>query len=259
VNDILIEETYAPGLDECFSRDAIPQLRDPRSIRVGGEPLLLIYRVASLPDPARTADLWRKICRQEGLVGVHLCAVQSFGIGDPRPYGFDSAVEFVPPHVDRELLDPKQWPGINPDFEGYLERYSSVVRRCLERPRPEYPWYRGAFPAWDNTPRRGRRAHILVESSPKLYEEWLQKVVEQSLERAPAEEPLVFINAWNEWAEGAYLEPDQRLGHAHLQATRRAACNAVANQLKKMGIEADGAHLEAMLESRSHLFDLGPR
>ncbi|HEX6894261.1 MAG TPA: glycoside hydrolase family 99-like domain-containing protein, partial [Bryobacteraceae bacterium] len=87
-------------------------------------------------------------------------------------------------------------------------------------PPAKYPLFRGVMPAWDNTPRRRNKARIVVHSSPELYERWLSAMVKQSVETA--QDAFVFINAWNEWAEGAYLEPDQRLGRARLEATRRA-------------------------------------
>jgi hypothetical protein len=83
------------------------------------------------------------------------------------------------------------------------------------------------MPAWDNTPRRGTKAHILVYASPDKYEEWLYEMVSQSLRRS-SPEPFVFINAWNEWAEGAFLEPDQKLGRARLEATRNAVRRATS-------------------------------
>jgi SAM-dependent methyltransferase len=218
--EVLIAQDYA-NAGEAFMRDIIPYFRDPRYIRVKGAPMLLVYRVSQLPDPMKTARIWREVCASEGIAEIHLCAVQSFGIDDPRQYGFDAAVEF-PPHTKRALVDPHSFPGIGADFEGYLEDYPTIVENQLQRTWPEYTWYRGVMPGWDNTARRGTRAHILVHSSPELYEHWLRTVAEQAQRRAPLEEPVLFVNAWNEWAEGAYLEPDRKSGHARLSATGRA-------------------------------------
>jgi hypothetical protein len=151
-------------------------------------------------------------------------------------------VEF-PPHTKRALLDPGSFPGLHADFEGYLEDYPTIVENQLVKPIPDYVWYRGAMPAWDNTPRRGSRAHILVDSSPQQYERWLAALVAQARERAAIQEPLIFVNAWNEWAEGAYLEPDQHYGHARLSATLRALTN---------GREASQARAIAQAASQSH-------
>ncbi len=220
VDEVLIAQDYSRA-GEQFIRDVIPYFKDPRYIRVNGAPMLLVYRVNHLPDPVQLTQTWRRVCANEGVGEIHLCAVQSFGIDDPRQYGFDAAVEF-PPHTARALIDPPSFPGIGHDFEGYLEDYPTIVENQLLRPWPDYTWYRGVMPAWDNTARRGTRAHILVHSTPELYEHWLSTLVEQTRDRSPLEEPVVFVNAWNEWAEGAYLEPDRKYGHARLLATRRA-------------------------------------
>jgi len=219
-DDVLIAQDYS-GAGERFIREIIPFFKDPRYIRINGAPMLLVYRVSQLPDPVRTAQIWRKVCASEGIGEIHLCAVQSFGVDDPRQYGFDAAVEF-PPHTKRALVDPHSLPGIGADFEGYLEDYPTIVENQLARPWPDYVWYRGVMPAWDNTARRGTRAHILIHSSPELYEHWLRVLVEQTHQVAAVQEPVLFVNAWNEWAEGAYLEPDRRFGHARLAATSRA-------------------------------------
>jgi hypothetical protein len=151
--------------------------------------------------------------------------VQSFDALDPRTAGFDAAVEF-PPHVTRALLDLTSIPGLRDDFKGYAEDYATIVRNQLSLTLPDHILYRGVMPAWDNTPRRGTSAHIVLNSSPERYEEWLYGLAKQALSRQTAQEPILFVNAWNEWAEGAYLEPDQKHGHARLRATRSALTRA---------------------------------
>ena len=218
--EVLIAQDFS--WDSCvrFIRDVIPILQDPRYIRVGNAPMLLVYRANLLPDTLNLTKRWREICAEAGIAELHLCAVQSFGIDDPATYGFDAAVEF-PPHTKHIPCDPWSFPGIDPDFTGFLEDYPGVVRGQLARPWPDYKLYRGVMPAWDNTPRRGNKAHILVHSDAATYENWLYEMLKESKKR-PGQEPLVFINAWNEWAEGAYLEPDQQFGHTRLEATRNA-------------------------------------
>lgn len=224
--DVLLSQDYTSGWEHRFIRDVLPALADPRYIRVGGEPLLLVYRASLIPDPARAMDVWRTVAMRELGVDLHLAAVQSFGLGDPRFYGFDAAVEF-PPHTARFLLDYDQVPGVIPSFSGYLEDYRAVMLHQLGLDIPDYRWYRGSMPSWDNTARRGSSAHILVNSSPELYEGWLRKLLLQSMSRATIHEPLVFVNAWNEWAEGAHLEPDEKHGRAWLHATYNALRNAL--------------------------------
>lgn len=217
---VLIHQDYSGTFAEDFIGDVIPVMQDPRYIRLNGKPVLLVYRVDQLPNPHMVARRWRRSCIDAGLGSPHLCAVQSFGIGDPRDYGFDAAIEF-PPHVQRAPISPRTLPGLRSDFEGYVEDYRTIVNNQINVKWPNYSLYRGVMPAWDNTPRRGSRSRIVAHSTPELYELWLSEMVGQTVARS-AEESAIFINAWNEWAEGAYIEPDQRFGRARLIATKAA-------------------------------------
>ena len=245
-DEVLMKQDYTEGFAEQFIRDVIPSLKDRRYIKIGDAPILLVYRVDLLPDAPATARRWRQICAQEGIPKIHLAAVQSFGIADPRPYGFDAAVDF-PPHTQRELIDHRKFRGISPDFAGYLEDYLKVARNQVNQPPPPFVRYRGVMPAWDNTPRRMNRAHICVNSSPAAYQAWLERIVEQTMARSAVQEPLVFLNAWNEWAEGAYLEPDSRNGYARLKATGRGLCRGMAAHFERHGFRVTEQMVERAL------------
>jgi len=248
--DILLAQDYSPGWAERFIRELLPVLADRRYIQVRGEPLLLVYRANVIPEVERTLETWREVAAAELGLDLHLAAVQSFGFGDPRPTGFDAAVEF-PPHTTRFLVDHDRVPGVDPRFAGYLEDYRAVMHHQLALELPDYRWYRGAMPSWDNTARRGHLAHILLGSSPEAYEQWLRKLVLQALCRSSVDEPLVFVNAWNEWGEGTHLEPDEEHGRAWLEATDAALRDALRQFHASRGraLSPDGAaeHLRSSL------------
>jgi glycosyltransferase involved in cell wall biosynthesis len=230
-SEILMAQTYDEGSGLRFIKDVLPILKDPRYICVDGAPLLLVYRVSELKNPVGVAQAWRNAARENGIDRLHLCAVQSFGISDPRYYGMDSAIEFSPPHVDRMLVDPKRVHGTNPDFEGYLEDYISVAMRSINHFPVDYVRYRGLFPRWDNTARRKTKGHVLINDSPKAYGQWLRFLVREAMLRRNQQEPLIFINAWNEWAEGTYLEPDEVYGRAFLEVTYDALCEGIIDHV----------------------------
>jgi len=230
-DEILIAQTYEEGDASRFIMDVLPMLKDPRYIRVDGSPLLLVYRVADMKDPIGTVQTWRRAAQADGINHLHLCAVQSFGISDPRPYGFDAAVEFAPPHTDRMLIDPRRVYGVNPDFKGGLEDYISVAMRSINHPAVSYIHYRGIFPRWDNTGRRQRKGHIFINESPKAYAQWLRFLVREAMLRREQQEPLIFINAWNEWGEGAYLEPDVIYGRSFLEVTYDALSEGIIDHV----------------------------
>jgi hypothetical protein len=88
---------------------------------------------------------------------------------------------------------------------------------CMNWIRPTFPHFPCCFVGWDNTARRGRHAIIIVGSTPESFRRVLARVAGGVLNKDP-EERVVFINAWNEWAEGMYLEPDAKFGHGWLEA-----------------------------------------
>ena len=156
----------------------------------------------------------------------------------------DAAVEFSPPHVGRMLVDPAGVRGIDPEFSGYLEDYIAVASNSIAAQKPDYVWYRGLFPRWDNTARRKRAAHILINESTKAYGYWLRHLVREALARKDEKAPFVFINAWNEWAEGAYLEPDEGYGRAWLEVTREALLEGIVDYTRVPTVQTERAFVD---------------
>lgn len=223
--EILMAQDPTRADDERFIADLLPHFRDPRYIRVADKPLLIVYRIGVLPDPPATAELWRETCRREGIGELYLCAAKTYDTADPTVYGFDASVEF-PPHAMRTPPANPRFEITNPDFRGQIIDYRQFVLDTLARPAPAYVVHPTVMPAWDNTPRRPDMSLTFVNATPEIYEIWLREAVARTIERRAEPERLVFINAWNEWAEGAHLEPDQRYGHQYLRATQRALTNA---------------------------------
>jgi len=98
----------------------------------------------------------------------------------------------------------------------------------LGKPDSGFKRFRCVTPMWDNTARRRKGAHIYTGSTPQLYEAWLAEMARRTIEKSPPEERIVFINAWNEWAEGCHLEPDLEWGRQYLEATKAALDTATA-------------------------------
>jgi len=201
----------------------ISVFKDERYIKVDGKPMLLVYRADLLVDSISLTKRWREIAKEAGFPDLHLCAVQFYGIENPADYGFDAAVEF-PPH---KFIGPENRPDrteeiTNPEFSGGIVDYRKVLSQAIRRTVPDYQCYRGIIPSWDNTARRQHTGHIFVNASAKLYQFWLSYLVDYTKKYLPNGQEFVFINAWNEWAEGAHLEPDLKNGRAYLEATLSA-------------------------------------
>jgi len=222
--DILLAQEHSLENDAQFIEDALPILKDPRYIRCDGKPVLLVYRAKLLTDAAATTECWRKRCMSAGLPGLHLVAVQR-DITDPRPLGFDALVEFPPHGLHFERIN-EDVSGLDESFRGNIYDYAASMRQACQPRATDFPLYRGIMPSWDNTPRRMHDAQIFHGASPALYQQWLETILRESNSRQGNGDQFVFVNGWNEWAEGAMLEPTQDLGKDYLEATRTALQNS---------------------------------
>lgn len=233
---ILVTQEYGEEDDRRHMQSLAQVFADERYIRVDGKPLFLVYRSSSMPDSKRTTEIWREEAHRLGIGELYLCRVESrFDLGDPVALGFDAAVEFQPHFLS---LPPPQYSGrrwllhrkLGMVPKGYRENcivdYEEGVGRLIDRPHPGYLRHRGVAPSWDNSPRRAREAIILHNANPDVYERWLKIVIERTVAECLTNR-MVFINAWNEWAEGCHLEPCQKWGRAYLESTRRALDSAV--------------------------------
>ncbi|HZF97383.1 MAG TPA: glycoside hydrolase family 99-like domain-containing protein [Pseudoxanthomonas sp.] len=220
-HDIFVVQQHSAEDDLAFIAYIAPYLRDPRYLRIEGKPLLLVYRPDLLPDLQETAARWRRACRENGIGELHIAYVQGFERTDPNHIGFDAAVEFPPNLSNPQNLTTDQRL-LNPEFEGEVLDWRELAADYSARGMPAYPLYPGVNVGWDNEPRRPAKSRVYAHASPRGYRDWLRNTIWNRLANRRPPERLVFINAWNEWAEGAVLEPDSALGHAWLNATREA-------------------------------------
>jgi hypothetical protein len=222
---LLQPQTYSAEDDLAHIRWLLPALRDRRAITVNGKPMFLVYRATDLPDPAKTCDTWRREVEREGLPGIHLVAVETaWDLGwDATQVGFDAKVLFQPQFGWLITHVAKQHGQLAVPAKDELQVYNyDVVRGAVIDLEPvDYRRYECVFPGWDNTPRVRERAVVIHNSTPSGYEAWVRDAVARASVE-PSDHRIVFLNAWNEWAEGCHLEPDLRHGHAYLEATRRA-------------------------------------
>ena len=229
-HDILLKQVYSATDDVQHVRSLISVFKDPRYIKVDGKPVFLVYRIGHLPEPAETIRRWREEADRAGLPGLYLANVESFAgeHGAASRLPLDAAVEFAP---DWECLSRRRgpfrraWSSIQkragrPVLDR-IWRYPAVAEAMRRKPETGYLRYRCVTPMWDNTARRKDHPTILVDSTPEVYERWLAETVKAFVPPS-SDENFVFINAWNEWAEGSHLEPCQKWGRAYLDATRRA-------------------------------------
>ncbi|MCS6996159.1 MAG: glycoside hydrolase family 99-like domain-containing protein [Casimicrobiaceae bacterium] len=231
---------------------------DPRAITIEGRPVFMIYRPHYIPDLEEMFDLWRNEAIRRGLKGLYLVAIKQYEF--PRPElirHFDAIMQFAPfeamyspTYRGPKGLEQERW--LQPlrrlpeAWQRRLRRwkdtlypqrteydYESLWAHLITRPtreldRPSMP---GAFIDWDNTARYGKRARLFLGASPERFRYWFGRLVERVAFR-PEPENIIWINAWNEWAESTYLEPDERYGYAYIEAVRDALASVSASKTR---------------------------
>lgn len=241
-NDILIAQNYREDFDawEAHFDYFVRFFRDERYIRHEGKPVLLIYKPQLITNCREMILFWRRLAVEQGLPGLYVgfqhCSAFAF---DMEGLGFDFGVEFEPMYtiktmkpVGKSCKDRFIFALKNPAWflKRTLERvsgrpeiydYDDVWQRIITRKHTSDKIYPGAFPSWDNTPRRGKKAIVFRGSTPEKFALYLKKyAAELTASGRNYDNGFMFINAWNEWAEGAHLEPDEVNRYGYLEAVR---------------------------------------
>jgi lipopolysaccharide biosynthesis protein len=227
---VLMKQDYA-GNERSHGRWLAQAFRDPRYVRVDGKPLFLVYRASELPDPVHMTRVWRDEAMAAGVGEIFLCRIEGFPSerADPRPLGFDASVDFAPDwqlysrslakhagRFARELTPRGRIAGTYRAFD-----YDDFKERILAKPSPTHLRFPCVTPGWDNSARRRHDSFVLKNPTPEAYLDWVVRA-SKSAPVTPGGDSLVFVNAWNEWGEGAHLEPDQKWGRSFLEAHRAA-------------------------------------
>jgi glycosyltransferase involved in cell wall biosynthesis len=221
--EVLISQGYRANDDQLLINDFARHFADPRYVRLQGRPLLMIYRPSLIPDASKVIARWRSLIAERFGENPIIVMGQSFDDNDPRIYGMDGAIEFPPHKITKNI------PLMNADvqildetFSGQVYKYDDVIKSSLDEVPPGFPLIKTVVPSWDNDARRQGTGLVIHGSTPTKYETWLSALVERARHDTFFGESIVCINAWNEWCEGAYLEPDLHFGSAYLNATGRA-------------------------------------
>ena len=230
-SDVLLKQEYSDEDDFNHIQELITYFNDERYIKVNGKPMFIIYRPNLFPDIRRTIALWRTEVKKAGFPDLYIGCTKAVDYENLlNENGFDFAFEFQPSFSNRP----------QPIKNSFLRRYFIEFLRRIKAPiknKYELVYDYEAFaklqidrgfksncyptitPMWDNSARRKVNYFILHNSTPDKYKYWLKHLKDNyPWEKMP--EPFLFINAWNEWAEGSYLEPDTKNGLKYLEAVK---------------------------------------
>ena len=222
-NRILIEQTY-PGLVDAEEHfyTLLDAFLDERYIKINGKNLFAIFCPEDLKNANNFIDRWRELARAESAPDFYFLAIQNHS-WSRRSADFDGFTT-NPPCAFRQFQNRIKRINFNGKAyqlkpEGpYVLSYEEYVKKVSSAPFWEDRNYPCVVPNWDNTPRTKKNGFVYLGSTPSLYKRHLQEAVDLVSSR-PADERIVFIKSWNEWAEGNYLEPDLLHGRDYLKAT----------------------------------------
>ena len=242
---MIFEQLY-PGEEDYKNHffNVLPAFKDYRYITVEGKPLFIIFNPHMVPDVSDFISLWNRLAIENGLSGVYfVCRYAALPEINSRNYldieavaderydemftkGFNGVNSITLKYAEfraKSLIHKAISSTLRKHFDGYIEKYKykDIIKNIIMKQDYREGVYPTIIPRWDRSPRAGRRAIVYYDSTPELF----RKSVEMALkcvEERDAEHRIIFLNAWNEWGEGAYMEPDLKFGHGYLDALREA-------------------------------------
>jgi lipopolysaccharide biosynthesis protein len=221
--DILIKQEHNFEDDLNFITEVAPMLIDERYVKIDKKPALLIYRPELWENIKETVSIWRNYMKKNYGLEIYLVRALTFEESikptDPKDIGFDASYQYPPfgPFGNTST-------GIN-KYGGDVGGSICDYRKCKNMAQQKLPFkvFRGVMAGFDNTPRRkGNNFVLFLKNSPEAYQKWLEEAIEYTKQNFQKEEQLIFINAWNEWGEGAILEPCNEWGRKFLEANLKA-------------------------------------
>ena len=217
--ETIIKQTLEPEDAEKFFNDILPYIKDSRYEKISNKPILMIYDSTIFNKSIFRNFLisLNSMAKKAGFDGFFITIAKKAKM-NVKEFDFDAIVEF-PPHC----MDCKEKAKARIEnnakytvFDGdsYIKNRSYIYKS-------DYRIFKCAFPSWDNLPRKLNSGGSVFEVSSDSFREWLKGIIDWTIKNNPADMQYVYINAWNEWAEGAILEPTTRYGYKNLNILKQ--------------------------------------
>ncbi len=262
--EILMKQDYSLDQAKAFYTDISKYFKDERYRKIDGKPVFLVYRPLHTSNMSEWIKIWRDEAKRDGFEDLFVIGCQSIEyLEDPSEIGLDMTVQFPPHHMgtynDRLrkygydntfMLQSLPHTIYNHSFNGLILNYSNVVA-CSYDYKGKQNEIESIFPMWDNTARKDNFATPFAFSNPDKYGAWLNNALTRSKTKLQS---FVFINAWNEWAEGAYLEPDKHFGYAYLQKTAEVVSYHSDNRKNRDKFKPNGIIKKSKVAIILHLY-----
>lgn len=210
----------------------IPFFKDERYIKKDNKPVFVIYRSNSIDNVDEMIRYWNEECIKAGFAGVYIVEELNGFQKQVSTKISDAYLEFYPWRISFNHLPiftkfknivRKLFFKIVFKVPNHMIFYDTIWNSILNTPSKSdntKHHFLGALVGWDNTPRKGRDGYVCMDkSSPREFGKYFTKLVNKATEERIE---YIFVNAWNEWAEGAYLEPDEKYGYGYLEEIKKA-------------------------------------
>ena len=231
--EILIEQHYSKEDDIAHMEYLCKNVfTDPRYIRIDNRPFFAVYRPEFFPNAERTVKIWREVASKYN-INLYLAFMRAEKVSRRSilDAGFDISIDFQPHFLAKKWwLDKNAWVDLfrkfflkkqDPQMPVLFDYEKYVDFACQDFHLKNYKEFPGITPSWDNSSRRIHQPFwALTNSTPSVYGKWLRRLLDD-FKPYSKEENFIFINAWNEWAEGCHLEPDQKWGLSYLEETKK--------------------------------------
>lgn len=211
---ILLEQKYGGEAEwKAHYEYLCPFFEDSRYIRVEGKPVFLIYQPSLIPCIQQMLRYWGNMAEKDGLGGIYFISMNAFEIT-----GFQAYLYHEPQYTMRNAT-PRGNRNADEKVRLYAE-YEDIWNKIIRRPsESEGKLIQGGFTGYDDTPRRGTGGRVIGQVNPQIFQKMLAKLLKKNADMG---NEITFLNAWNEWGEGMYLEPDAKDGYAYLEAVKYA-------------------------------------
>ncbi|ADY52870.1 polysaccharide biosynthesis protein [Pseudopedobacter saltans DSM 12145] len=238
-HDILIQQNYNEADDLEHINFLLEIFEDKRYIRINNKPIIVIYKSAELPNPKKTIEIWRQKASEKGM-DLYICRMDRWNTENGQHIldtGFDASIDFQPLSPSLKEYLKKSYKKQNLVTRVYDKLKKILYKKRVKQPtiidyakftefdsslvNKPYKLYPCVSPGWDNTARKKENGIVFINSTPTNFYNWTKKKIKK-FQPYSKEENLLFINAWNEWAEGNHLEPCNKNGLGYLKALKKA-------------------------------------
>ncbi len=220
--EIILKQNFSSNDAKRFFEDILPFIKDERYEKIDNKPILMIYRPTQFnkDEFLKFLDILNDLAKKEGFNGFYFMASNAYEFDEPKSWGFEGLIEF-PPHKIGLYCDCYAVGSISKQAKFTMVDIKPYLQNKYHLKKENYKVFKTCFPSWDNLPRKAYSNGYCFNMTEEDFALWLREIIEWTKQNNSQNEQYVYINAWNEWAEGAMLEPTTRYGYKYLDIVKK--------------------------------------